>query len=128
MIYNNENLAFYYPKNENGDFATNIFADAMCIPTGIDAENKEHAEAYINFMLSEEPAIANAEYIYYASPHANVYNNPDYIADMGEDVIEILYPEDFDFHANYNANCYKDLPSEMKDYLNSLWNELVTSQ
>jgi hypothetical protein len=47
---------------------------------------------------------------------------------MGEDVIEILYPEDFDFHANYNANCYKDLPSEMKDYLNSLWNELVTSQ
>ena len=116
----NVDLQFYYPEN------TNLFVDAMCVPTC--AQNKELAEIYINFMLSDDAAIANAEYIYYASPHANVYNNPDYIADMGEDVIEILYPEDFDFHANYNANCYKDLPSEMKDYLNSLWNELVTSQ
>ncbi|MBQ6470396.1 MAG: hypothetical protein IJJ33_00300, partial [Victivallales bacterium] len=32
---------------------------------------------FINYMLSEEPAIANAEYIYYASPNSLVYNNPD---------------------------------------------------
>ena len=116
----NVDLQFYYPEN------TNLFVDAMCIPTC--AQNKELAEIYINFMLSDDAAIANAEYIYYASPHANVYNSEIYKEDMGEDVIEILYPEDFDFHANYDANCYKDLPAEMKDYLNSLWNELVTSQ
>ena len=116
----NVDLQFYYPEN------TNLFVDAMCIPTC--AQNKELAEIYINFMLSDDAAIANAEYIYYASPHANVYNSEIYKEDMGEDVIEILYPEDFDFQANYDANCYKDLPAEMKDYLNSLWNELVTSQ
>ena len=113
-------LQFYYPEN------TNLFVDAMCIPTC--AQNKELAEIYINFMLSDDAAIANAEYIYYASPHANVYNSEVYKEDMGDDVIEILYPENFDFHANYDANCYKDLPADMKEYLNSLWNELVTAQ
>ena len=113
-------LQFYYPEN------TNLFVDAMCIPTC--AQNKELAEIYINFMLSDDAAIANAEYIYYASPHANVYNSEVYKEDMGEDVIEILYPEGFDFHANYDANCYKDLPADMKEYLNNLWNNLVTAQ
>jgi spermidine/putrescine transport system substrate-binding protein len=116
----NVDLQFYYPEN------TNLFVDAMCIPTC--AQNKELAEIYINFMLSDDAAIANAEYIYYASPHANVYNSEVYKEDMGEDVIEILYPEGFDFHANYDANCYKDLPADMKEYLNNLWNELVTAQ
>jgi spermidine/putrescine transport system permease protein len=116
----NVDLQFYYPEN------TNLFVDAMCIPTC--AQNKELAEIYINFMLSDDAAIANAEYIYYASPHANVYNSEIYKEDMGEDVIEILYPEGFDFHANYDANCYKDLPADMKEYLNSLWNNLVTTQ
>ena len=116
----NVDLQFYYPEN------TNLFVDAMCIPTC--AQNKELAEIYINFMLSDDAAIANAEYIYYASPHANVYNSEVYKEDMGEDVIEILYPENFDFHANYDANCYKDLSPDMKEYLNKLWNELVTTQ
>lgn len=111
-------LQFYYPEN------TNLFVDAMCIPTC--AQNKTLAEKYINFMLSDDAAIANAEYIYYASPHANVYNSEIYKEDMGEDVMEILYPEGFDFHANYDANCYKDLPADMKNYINELWNKYVT--
>ena len=41
-------------------------------------------------MLSEEPAIANAEYICYASPNALVYNNEQYKDDMGEEAIEVL--------------------------------------
>ena len=111
-------LQFYYPER------TNLFVDAMCIPTC--AQNKELAEIYINFMLSDDAAIANAEYIYYASPHANVYNSEVYKEDMGEDVIEILYPEGFDFHANYNEYCYKDLPADMKEYINTLWSKFAT--
>ena len=111
-------LQFYYPEN------TNLFVDAMCIPTC--AQNKELAEIYINFMLSDDAAIANAEYIYYASPHANVYNSEVYKEDMGEDVISILYPEGFDFHANYDTNCYKDLPAGTKDYINTLWSKFAT--
>ncbi|MBO7302939.1 MAG: extracellular solute-binding protein [Clostridia bacterium] len=111
-------LQFYYPEN------TNIFVDAMCIPTC--AQNKDLAEKYINFMLSDDAAIANAEYIYYASPHANVYNSEIYKEDIGEDVYATLYPEDFDFHESYNKNGYKDLSPEMKDYINTLWNKLKT--
>ena len=114
----NVDLQFYYPEN------TNLFVDAMCIPTC--AQNKTLAEEYINFMLSDDTAIANAEYICYASPHANVYNSEIYKEDMGEDAISILYPEDFDFHEKYDANCYKDLPPEMKEYLNALWIKFAT--
>jgi spermidine/putrescine-binding protein len=115
----NVDLQFYYPEN------TNLFVDAMCVPTC--AQNKSIAEAYINFMLSEEAAIANAEYICYASPNALVYNSDVYKEDMGEDAINILYPENFDFAEKYDANCYKDLDKKTKDYLNSLWNKLTIS-
>lgn len=115
----NIDLQFYYPEN------TNLFVDAMCIPSC--AQNKELAEKYINFMLSEEPAIANAEYICYASPNALVYDSETYKEDMGEEAIEILYPEGFDFAEKYDANCYKDLDKKTKDYLNSLWNKLTIS-
>jgi spermidine/putrescine-binding protein len=113
----NVDLQFYYPEN------TNLFIDAMCIPSC--AQNKELAEEYINFMLSEEAAIANAEYIYYASPNSLVYNNETYIEDMGEEAIEILYPEGFNFAQKYDANCYKDLDKTTKEYLNKLWNRLT---
>ena len=53
-------LQFYYPER------TNYYIDAMCVPTC--AQNKELAEIFINYMLSEEPAVANAEYTSYASP------------------------------------------------------------
>ena len=109
-------LQFYYPPN------TNLFIDAMCIPAS--TQNKSLAEAYINFMLSEEAAIANAEYVCYASPNSVVYNSARYKEDMGEDAIAILYPENFDFHEKYNANCYKDLDADTKKLLNSLWEEL----
>ena len=115
----NVDLQFYYPEN------TNLFIDAMCIPTC--AQNKELAEQYINFMLSDDAAIANAEYICYASPHRNVYENEIYIDDMGEDAIAILYPENFDFAAAYDANCYKDLDKSTKEYINRLWGVYSTS-
>ena len=115
----NVDLQFYYPEN------TNLFVDAMCVPTC--AQNKELAEIYINFMLSPEPAIANAEYICYASPNALVYNDETYKEDMGEEAIEVLYPDGFDFAEKYDANCYKDLDKATKEYLNSLWEKFKTS-
>ncbi len=81
MMENNESLGFFYPKNSQGVYETNIFADAMCIPKN--SQNKELALAYINFMLSEEAAVANAEYIYYSSPYTHVKDNLDYQIYMG---------------------------------------------
>lgn len=109
----NVDLQFYYPKR------TNIFIDAMCIPAC--AQDKELAEIFINYMLSEEPAIANAEHTYYASPNKAVYENEGYIEDMGEDTIEILYPKYDNFAEEYNSYAFRTLNGEMLDYMNHLW-------
>jgi len=77
-------LKFYTPEN------TNYFIDAMCIPSC--CQNKELAEIFINYMLSPEPAIANAEYIIYGCPNSLVFTDEGYIADMDEEAMEILYP------------------------------------
>lgn len=109
-------LQFYYPD------PTNYFIDAMCIPSC--CENKELAEVFINFMLSQETAVANAEYIYYASPNSLVYNDETYQEDMGEEAMEILYPEGVNFSEEYNKLAYRNLDDEMLSYINSLWENL----
>ncbi len=109
-------LHFYYPD------PTNYFIDAMCIPSC--CENKELAEVFINFMLSQETAVANAEYIYYASPNSLVYNDETYQEDMGEEAMEILYPEGVNFSEEYNKLAYRNLDDEMLSYMNSLWENL----
>lgn len=116
MRDSNENLCFYYPKE-----GTNVFVDAMCIPTC--ARNKELAEEYINFMLTDEIGIANAEYIAYASPNDNVRGNEDYIADMtdwNDDVMDILYGDNLEFTTSY----YESLAPETLMLQNSLWEDL----
>ena len=112
----NVDLQFYYPPE------TNYFVDAMCIPKG--CQNNELAEIFINYMLSEEPAIANAEFIYYASPNSLVYNNPDYQEEMGEEAMEILYPGIENFSTLYNKYAFRNLDKETLSYMNGLWETL----
>ncbi len=125
MTDNNEDLGFYYPVNDEGEIVTNLFVDAYCIPKG--AANKDLAEIYINYMLSEEPAIANAEYIYYASPNSAVYESEVYIEDMGEDSMAVLYPEGFSFSEQYNKMSYHNLDDDTLLLVNDLWEELKIS-
>lgn len=61
----NPNLAYVIPK-EGG----NLWFDGMVIPKT--AQNKELAEAFINFMNRPDIALANAEYTGYSSPHIEV--------------------------------------------------------
>lgn len=106
-------LKFYYPER------TNYYVDAMCIPTC--CQNQELAEIFINFMLSEDAAIANAEYTYYASPNKVVYENPGYQEEMGEEAMAILYDRTDNFREQYNNSAYRNLKRETLDYINSLW-------
>lgn len=112
----NVDLQFYYPER------TNFYVDAMCIPAC--AQNKELAEIFINYMLSEEPAVANAEYTYYASPNRVVFENETYIEDMGEDAMEVLYPKLTSFSESYNAQAYRNLDRDTLHYLNTLWENI----
>lgn len=109
-------LQFYAPDR------TNYFVDAMCIPSC--CQNKELAEAFINYMLEEEPAVANAEYICYGCPNSLVYENEDYAEEMGEEAMEILYPDIDRFGELYDAYAYRNLTPGMLDTINTLWEEL----
>lgn len=116
MYEGNNKLAFYYPKE-----GTNIFVDAMCIPAS--SKNKQIAERYINFILSEEIAIANAEYTYYATPNTLVTSSPEYIeyiSSVHEDAMDILYSGTEGVMTSF----YKNLRPEKLELLNSLWEEL----
>ena len=75
-------------------------------------------------MLSPEPAVANALYIGYASPNSLVYENPDYIDEMGEDAMEVLYAES-DTVYPYDP-FYHNFSPELLNYTNALWENLKT--
>lgn len=62
MMERNSDLAFSYPKE-----GVNRFIDSICIPKG--TQNKQAAEAFINFLCETEVAVANCEYISYFTPH-----------------------------------------------------------
>jgi len=116
MYENNDDLDFFYPKE-----GTNLYVDAMCIPKS--SKNKALAEAYINFMLSEEPAVANALYTYYASPNKVVLESEEYKEGMNEireDAYELMYNAD----ALKTATPYKNLPGSQLALINNLWEEL----
>ena len=105
MVENNPDLGFVFPEE-----GVNTFYDAMCIPSA--SQNKKGAEAFINFMLEPEIALANAEYIYYATPNKAVLENPDYsLADS-----EAVYPENIE-----NAQAFHNLPTDTLQYMNTLW-------
>ena len=120
MYENNEDLEFFYPEE-----GTNLYVDAMCIPKS--SQNKLIAERYINFMLSVDeeygaPAIANAEYTYYASPNKMVVENEDYIEYMNsikDGGYDTMYGTDGIF-----TSSYKNLSGEKLLLLNNLWEEL----
>ena len=116
MLEVNEDLGFFYPEE------TNIFVDCMCIPKG--SGNPKAAAMFINYMLKDEAAIPNAECLFYASPHKCVYTDEDYIEEMGEEVMEVLYPEDFNFREQLNKYAFRNLDPETAELVNGLWEEL----
>ena len=115
MYEDNERLAFFYPEE-----GTNVFVDAWCIPSS--CRNYDLALEYINFMLETDQAVANAEYLCYASPITEVRENEEYIeymTDIHEDALSILY----DFDASKMEYFY-DLPDDIRLGMNELWEEL----
>lgn len=102
----NDNLAFAYPKE-----GTNIFVDAICVPKS--SQNYEAAMMFINFMLEPDIALANGEYIGYASPNTAVINNPEYYYYENE----ILYPKE----KVPNTQYFTDIDPETRFYYENLW-------
>ncbi len=124
MADQNEDLDFFFPKE-----GTNYYVDAMCIPAN--STHKDAAKEYINFMLSEEVAIANAVYIGYASPNRLVAESEEYAEEMGEYAMELLYgvtPEQINggYNALYGTASYKSFDPATQALVNELWEGLKT--
>ena len=127
MAADNEDLKFYYPRE-----GSNLFVDAMCIPKS--SKHPEIAKEYINFMLSPEPAIANAIYIGYASPNTVVVESEEYaeaMEELTEGAMDILYgksPEEVNaaYNAKFGTTCYESFSPEIQEHVNSLWESLKT--
>lgn len=109
----NPDLKFIYPEE-----GTNIFCDSMCVPAN--SENPEAAMMYINFMLEPAIALANAEYICYASPNTSVIDNDEYTFKDNE----ILYPDE---SVTSNTQWFHNLDDKMLSYYEALWVDIKNS-
>lgn len=112
MISENSDLAFVVPKE-----GTNYFVDCMMIPAN--AQNKEAAEMYINFMLEPQVGLENTNFICYSTPNTAVYELLD--EDMKND--PVAYPSDEQLK---NSEVFEHLPKETNDLIAELWNEIKT--
>ena len=113
MAENNGDLAFVYPKE-----GINLFYDAMCVPK--DAQNPQAAQQFINFLLEPDVALANAEIVRYATPHAAVRANPKYTLQGNP----YLYRDPSELPP---IQYYKHLPRETLTLMNNLWTEVKQS-
>ncbi|MBQ8165080.1 MAG: extracellular solute-binding protein [Clostridia bacterium] len=112
MQEENEDLDFVFPEE-----GVNVFVDSICVPSC--AKNYDAAMMFINFMLEPEVALANAEYIGYASPNTEVVNHPDYSYKDNE----YLYPAEEDMP---NVEYFYDLTPEIRNYYEKLWVEITS--
>lgn len=103
----NDDLEFFYPEE-----GTNIFVDAICVPSSV--KHYEAAMMYIDFLLEPDIALANAEYIGYASPNTAVVNNEDYCYYKNE----ILYPDEKEIP---KVEYYHDIDPDIRLYYENLW-------
>lgn len=115
ILEENEDLDFVVP-----DSGTNLFIDAMCIPTS--ARQKEAAEMYINFMCEPDIAFANIDYICYSTPHQEAFNMLD------EEVRKshVSYPDN-EFIAN-KTSVFVNLSDEANLKMQDLWTEMKSAE
>ena len=111
MVEENPDLAFYRPTAQG----YNMFIDAMCIPTC--CQEKEAAEAFINFLCSPEISSANMEFLGYSVPStaAKELMDPE-VADS-----EVAYPDADTLTTGTSLNF---LPEETSRYMESLFMEV----
>ena len=112
MADTNPALKFVIPQE-----GSNSLIDSMCIPKG--SKNKEHAEAFINFMCSTDVCLKNMDYIGYTS--VNLEAQEKYAADLDEATKEIMFPS-----ADKLERCevFTNLPQDILNYYDELWVKL----
>lgn len=112
-----------YTKRENPDLeyvipkeGSNVWIDSWVIPKN--AQNKENAEKFINFMCRPEIALMNFEYLTYSTPNLKAR---EMIEDDEIRNSKILFPEPEDLT---NCETFQFLGDDVDSYYNELWNKV----
>ncbi|BCJ95594.1 spermidine/putrescine ABC transporter substrate-binding protein [Anaerocolumna cellulosilytica] len=123
VIYSGEAI---FTQRENADLeyvvpkeGSNVWIDGWVIPKN--AQNKEYAEKWINFMCDPEIALKNFEYITYSTPNAAAR---DLIEDADIKNSTIAFPE-----ASVLERCstYQYLGEDMDALYLQKWNEVKSN-
>lgn len=123
VIYSGEAI---YTKRENPDLeyvipkeGSNVWIDSWVIPKN--AEHKENAEKFINFLCRGDIALKNFEYITYSTPNKEARK---LIEDEDIKNSKVAFPD-----ADMLKNCetFQYLGSENDDKLSKLWNEVKSN-
>lgn len=120
VIYSGEAI---YTQMENPDLeyvipeeGSNIWIDSWVIPKN--AENKENAEKFINFLCRPEIALMNFEYITYSTPNIEARKM---IEDEAIRNSEIAFP---DLSKYDNLETFQYLGTEADQTYGELWNQV----
>lgn len=113
MVEENPDLAFSYPQE-----GFNIFIDAMCIPKG--CQNKEGAEAFINFLCRPDICAANLDYLGYSTPESAAKE----LMDPEVTSSPVAYPDEQTLSA---SESFSSLPIEATQTMNDLWLDVKTT-
>ena len=122
IIYSGEAI---YTKRENPDLeyvvpkeGSNVWIDSWVIPKN--AQNKENAEKWIDFMCRPDIALMNFEYITYSTPNKAAW---ELIEDEDIKHSQIAFP---DKSVLDNCTTFKYLGSDMDELYLQKWNEVKT--
>ena len=110
----NPNLEYVIPKE-----GSNIWIDSWVIPKN--AENKENAEKFINFLCRPDIALKNFEYITYSTPNEAAR---ELIEDESIRNSEIAFP---DLSRYDNLETFQYLGTEADQVYGDLWNKVKSS-
>ena len=110
----NPNLEYVIPKE-----GSNIWIDSWVIPKN--AEHKENAEKFINFLCRPDIALMNFEYITYSTPNEAAR---ELIEDESIRNSEIAFP---DLSKYDNLETFQYLGTEADQVYGNLWNKVKSS-
>ena len=123
LAYSGEVLAIK-AQNPDIDFCvpqegSNYYMDAWVIPAN--AENKENAEAWIDFLCRPDIAKRNFEYITYSTPNEGAWELLDesYLDDKN------VFPED---EVLNRCEVFRYLGEEMDQYYAELWKQVKSAR
>lgn len=94
---------------------SNVWIDAWVIP--YNAENKENAEKWIDFLCRPDIALMNFEYITYATPNSGAFD----MLDEETQNNKAVFPDDELLEA---CEVYQYLGTEADDLYSALWKEI----